>query len=277
MTRAPAPARVLADGPLLIGHRGAAGLAPENTMASFREAANRWAVDMIELDVRASADGHCVVIHDETVDRTTDGTGPVAQKTLAGLRELDAGYRFRDERGGRPFRGRGITIPTLQEVLEELPGTRFTIEVKAGTAQTPMFETVRRLGAADRVVAAGMDVADRTQFDDFDGAISGSTRDVREFLILHRLRLARLWKPTADVFQVPERRRGLRIVTPRFVRELRAHGVPVHVWTVNDAESMRRLVAWDVDGLITDRPDRGAQVLHEHARRPLPPGPPGPG
>jgi glycerophosphoryl diester phosphodiesterase len=272
VTSDPAPFRVLSGGPLLIGHRGAAGLAPENTMPSFRDAAERWAVDMIELDVRASADGRCMVIHDDTVDRTTDGTGPVAEKTLAELKELDAGYRFTDERGGRPFRGRGITIPTLEEVLEAFPGMRFTIEVKIGTAQEPMFEVIDRLMAGDRVVAAGMDAADRTMFDDFDGPVSGSTRDVRAFLILHRLRLARLWRRSADVFQVPEHTRGIRIVTPRFVRDARARGVPVHVWTVNDASDMRRLLGWGVDGLITDRPDRGAEVLHEHAGRPLPVG-----
>ena len=109
---------VLRGGPLLIGHRGAAGLAPENTMPSFRDAVERWDVDMIELDVRASADGHCVVIHDATVDRTTDGTGPVAAKTLAELRELDAGARFRAPDGSAPFAGRGTTIPTIDEVAD---------------------------------------------------------------------------------------------------------------------------------------------------------------
>lgn len=242
-------------------------------MPSFRQAVERWAVDMIELDVRASADGHCVVIHDETVDRTTDGTGPVAEKALAQLRALDAGYRFTDPDGGRPFRGQGITIPTLEEVLRAFRDTRFTVELKVGTAQEPMFETIRRLDAQDRVVAAGMDPADRSLFGTYDGAISGSTRDVRAFLILNRLRLARFWPRSADVFQVPEERSGLRIVTPRFIRDAARHGVPVHVWTVNDMEDMNRLIEWGVDGLITDRPDRGARVLADRVGRAPPPGP----
>ena len=271
MTDGP-PFPVLAGGPLLIGHRGAAGLAPENTMPSFREAVERWQVDMIELDVRVSADGHCVVIHDETVDRTTEGTGPVAEQTLAELQDFDAGYRFRDGRGGRPFRARGIRIPTLHEVLEEFPRTRFTIEVKIGTAQAPMFDAIRRLDATDRVIVAGMRTADRTQFRGFDGAISGSTRDVRLFYVLQRLHLSRLWPRSAHVFQVPERHGVLHIVTPRFVRAARDIGIPVHVWTVNGAEDMRRLLDRGVDGLITDRPDRGARVLHERSGRPLPVG-----
>lgn len=249
-------------------------------MPSFREAVDRWAVDMIELDVRATADGECVVIHDATVDRTTDGAGPVAGKTLAELRELDAGYRFRDEDGRTPFRGRGVTIPTLDEVLTELPGTAFTVEIKIGTVQESLRETIRRHDASRRVVVAGMNYRDQALFRDYEGPTSAPTRDVRVFYTLHRLRLAWLWPRMADVFQVPERapyeaaegERSRRIVSPRFIRDAARKGMPVHVWTVNETAAMRRLLAWGVDGLITDRPDRGARVLAELAGRPLPPG-----
>lgn len=271
---------VLGGGPLLIGHRGAAGLAPENTMPSFREAVERWGVDMIELDVRSTADGECVVIHDATVDRTTDGHGPVAEKRLAELRELDAGYRFRDEDGRHPFRGQGIRIPTLDDVLTALPGTAFTVEIKIGTVQEALREIIQKHDASHRVVVAGMDHRDQALFRDYDGPTSAPTRAVRLFYALHRLRAAWLWPRTADVFQVPERaphdavegQRVLRIVTPRFVRDAARKGVPVHVWTVNDPAAMRRLLEWGVDGIITDRPDRGARVLADFAARPLPPG-----
>lgn len=271
---------VLAGGPLLIGHRGAAGLAPENTLPSFREAVDRWGVDMIELDVRATADGECVVIHDATVDRTTDGSGPVAEKTLSELRKLDAGYRFRDEEGRHPFRGQGIGVPTLDDVLTALPDTAFTVEIKIGTVQEALQQMIRKHDASHRVVVAGMNHRDQALFHDYVGATSAPTRVVRLFYILHRLRLAWLWPRTADVFQVPERtphdaaegHRAQRIVSPRFVRDADRKGVPVHVWTVNETGAMRRLLAWGVDGLITDRPDRGARVLAELAGRPLPPG-----
>ncbi len=241
-------------------------------MPSFREAAERWAVDMIELDVRASADGHCVVIHDSTVDRTTDGEGPVAGMTLDQLRALDAGYRFTDDAGGHPFRGQGIRIPTLDEVLTAFPELRFTVEIKTGAAQEPMKEAIRKHDAAHRVVVAGMDHRDRRLFRGYRGAVSGPTRTVRWFYVLQRLRLAWLWPRTADVFQVPETRGALRIVTPRFVRAAARRGVPVHVWTVNDTDAMARLLEWGVDGLITDRPDRAARVLADRVGRP-PPGP----
>jgi glycerophosphoryl diester phosphodiesterase len=263
---------VLRGGPLLVGHRGAAGLVPENTMASFRAAVDRWAVDMIELDVRASADGCCVVIHDPTVDRTTDGTGSVADLPLEVLRDLDAGYRFRDESGQHPFRGKGLGIPTIDQVLEELPRTPLTVEVKIGTAQEPLFAALRKHNAADRVVVAGMDPRDRSMFGAYMGPRSGSNRDVRNFYLLHRLFLGRIWRRSCEVFQVPERRGWLRIVTRRFIRDASRHGLPVHVWTVNDPATMERLLDWGADALITDRPDLAARVLAAHAGRPLPPG-----
>jgi glycerophosphoryl diester phosphodiesterase len=264
---------VLSGAPLLIAHRGGAGLAPENTMSAFRSAAADWAADMLELDVRASADGHCVVIHDETVDRTSDGTGAVAALTLDELRRLDAGYRFTSDDGATyPFRGRDVRIPTIEEVLESLPGMRLTVEVKTGAAQAPLFAAIERFGARDRVIAAGMYDRDRTAFANYDGAVSGSTESLRRFYLRHRLGLGRLLPPRADVVQVPEEWDGRRVVTPRFVRDLRARDIPVHVWTVNDAGAMKRLLDWGVEGLITDRPDILATVLHERAGRPLPRG-----
>lgn len=263
---------VLAGAPLLIAHRGGSGLAPENTLTAFRLADHAWQADMIELDVRASADGHCVVIHDDVVDRTTDGTGPVAGMALSTLRELDAGYRFTPDGTTYPFRGESIVIPTFEEVLEALPQMRFTVEVKAGAAQAPLFETIRRHGARDRVIAAGMHDRDRTMFPEYRGAVSGSTEELLRFYRFHRLHLGRWVRPRADVVQVPEFWGERRIVTPRLVADLRRHDVPVHVWTVDDPESMHRLLDWGVEGLVSDRPDRLASVLHERTGRPLPPG-----
>lgn len=258
--------------PLLIAHRGGAGLAPENTLAAFESAAHDWAADMIELDVRAAADGTCVVIHDPTVDRTTDGSGEVAGLTWAELERLDAGYRFSPD-GGRtfPFRGRGIRIPRFAEVLAALPAMRFTVEVKIGTAQAGLFAAIARHGAERRVVAGGMHDADRTAFASFPGALSASSEQVRRFYVAHRLHLAGLVRMPAHVVQLCETWEGRRLLTPRLVRELHRQGVDVHVWTVNDEADMHRLLGWGVDGIISDFPDRIARVLHERTGRPLPP------
>lgn len=258
---------VLAGPPLLIAHRGGAGLAPENTLAAFRPAVEQHGADMIELDVHATADGECVVIHDATVDRTTDGTGAVAAMTYAELRELDAGYRFTVAGGATyPFRGRGVYLPTIAEVLTALPETRFTVEVKDGAAQGPLFAAVRRLNAADRVVVASQYERDRTRFAEYHGARSASSEMVRAFYLLHRLRLSGLYRMPADVVQVPEEYQGRRIVSPRFIRALHTQAVQVHVWTVNDQSDMRRLLDWGVDGIVTDRPDLLKRVLEERGR-----------
>lgn len=263
---------VLAGAPLLIAHRGGSGLAPENTLTAFMRADSAWSADMIEMDVRATADGHCIVIHDDTVDRTTDGTGPVAARTLRELQELDAGYRFTPDGGTFPFRGESVRIPTIDEVFEALPRMRFTVEVKAGAAQAPLFAAIRRHGARNRVVAAGMYDRDRTMFSEYRGAVSGSTEELRRFYRYHRLRLGRWVRPRADVVQVPEVWGSRRVVTPRLVADLGRHDIPVHVWTVNETEEMHRLLDWGVEGLVTDRPDRLAAVLNERTGRPLPPG-----
>ncbi len=262
---------VLAGSPLLIAHRGGAGLAPENTMAAFLAASERWHSDMIELDVRASADGRCVVIHDPTVDRTTDGSGQVASFTYDELCRFDAGYHFTSH-GGRtfPFRGRGVTIPTIEDVFAALPHMRFTIEVKAGAAQSPLFDAIDRFACAARVIAAGMHDRDRDLFHRHTGAVSASTEQVRAWMYRHLIGLGRWAGLRADVVQVPERAEGMRIVTPRFVRALHGRGILVHVWTINEAEDMRRLLACGVDGIVSDRPDVLAEVLHDVAGRRLP-------
>jgi glycerophosphoryl diester phosphodiesterase len=260
---------VLTGAPLLIAHRGGAGLAPENTLEAFRQAVDDWAADMIELDVHATADGHCVVIHDPTVDRTTDGTGRVAEMTLAELKGLDAGYRFSPD-GGRtfPFRGKGVRIPTIEEVLEALPNTRLTIELKTAAAQRPLLEAIRRTNAMDRVIVAGESDAYRTELDDYPGPKSTSLSEMRRLFILHHLRLGRLWRSDAVAAQIPEHWNDRRILTPALVRELHGHGLDVHVWTVNEPDDMHRLLDWGVDGLVTDRPDILADILTDRFGRP---------
>lgn len=258
----------LADPPHLIAHRGGSALAPENTVAAFRQAVERWNVDLIELDVRASADGHCVVIHDATVDRTTNGTGDVAALTLAALRELDAGHTFSADGGAsHPFRGQGVRIPTFDEVLEAVPETPLIVEVKAADAQRPLLDAIRRYGAEQRVIPSGERAADRTLFHDYPGVSGASSEQMRAYYIKHRLRLGRFFRPGFDTCQVPEVWEGRRVVTPALVRDLHRHGVVIHVWTVDDAADMHRLLDWGVDGLVTDRPDVLERVLVERGQR----------
>ena len=267
------PPPLIARSPLLIAHRGGSGLAPENTLAAFESAHRNWAADMIELDVQATSDGRCVVIHDPTLERTTDGSGRVADLPWDAVREFDAGYRFSAD-GGRthPFRGRGIGVPVIEEVLETLPAMPLTIEVKTGAAQRPLLQAIAKFGATERVILAGMHDRDRTRFHEFGGVLSASSEQVSSYYRFHALRLGRFWRVDSDVVQIPEHHGSRRIVTQRLVRELRAQGVPVHVWTVNVESDMHRLLDWGVAGLVTDRPDLLSRVLHRRVDRPMPPG-----
>jgi glycerophosphoryl diester phosphodiesterase len=214
-----------------------------------------------------------VVIHDPTIDRTTNGTGSVASLSLAELQSYDAGYRFTPD-GGRtfPFRGQGVRIPTIDEVLSAFFRLRITVEVKTAAAQKPLFEAIRKARAEDRVIAAGEYRRYRTEFGAWRGCLSAAREDARPFWLMHHLRLSRLVPMRAHVLQTCERLGSRQILSPSLVRALHARNLQVHVWTVNEIADMNRLLDWGVDGIITDRPDRLAAVLHERVGRPLPPG-----
>lgn len=268
-------AAYLAGAPLLIAHRGGAALAPENTLVAFRQAVEWWGADLIELDVQPTRDGEAVVLHDATVDRTTDAAGEAAGLTLDQLRQLDAGYRFSPDGGNTfPYRGRGIGVCTFAEVLAAFPYHRINVEIKDGRAQQRVREVVEAAGASQRVLIAAERIADRSRFSGYQGPISASEEEMRQFFVHHRLHLARLYRPRVQALQMPLRHKDREVVTERLVRDAHARNMAVHVWTVDDASEMRRLLDRGVDGIITDRPDRLARVLHERVGRPLPPGPP---
>jgi len=246
--------------PIPIGHRGAAGDAPENTLPSFERAVAVGAA-ILESDVHLTRDGHVVIHHDAEVDRTSDGSGPVAEKTLAELRELDAGYRFSPD-GGRshPFRDRGVRIPTLAEAYEAFPEMRFNLEIKAATPglveRTLQLSAARAghtlLAAADPgIMAALREAAAREKV---PVAIGASVADVLAFV-----RAALDDKPPPPgpmALQVPPDFGGRPLVTARFVEHAHAHELHVHVWTINDPDEIERLLDLGVDGIVSDHPDR---------------------
>jgi glycerophosphoryl diester phosphodiesterase len=270
----PRPGRTyLAGAPMLVAHRGGSRLAPENTVVAFRGARDHWWADMLEMDARLTRDGHVVVIHDADVDRTTDGSGPVADLALREIQSLDAGYRFIDLQGSHSFRGRGVAIPTLEEVLVTFPDVWINVECKEPAVAGPLAAVVAGVGAADRVLVAAEREESRRGAVPYAGPWGASLSQGFLFWLLRKLPGGSPYTPAADILQVPEWWKGLKVVTPGFVREAHSHNLPVQVWTVDGAEDMRRLLAWGVDGIQTDRPDVLAEVLTEVAGRPVPPGP----
>jgi glycerophosphoryl diester phosphodiesterase len=249
-----------ADRPIAFAHRGGAALWPENTLAAFRGALGlglRW----LETDGHMTRDGVIVLCHDAGLERTTDGAGLVRDHTLAELRELDAGWRFSTD-GGRsfPWRGKGLTIPTLEDVLALGDDVRVNLEIKqrAPSMARPLWDLVRRLGAEDRIlVAAEQDPLVRELRAVSGGrvATSAGRREVTAFWLAVRTGLDRLLPIHYDALQVPVRSGRLRIVDERFIAAAHRRGIQVHVWTIDEPSEMRALVALGVDGIMTDRPD----------------------
>src|SRR5215213_3160249 len=138
---------------LHIAHRGGALLAPENTLPAFQQAVARYRTDMLELDVHLSRDGELVVSHDPTLERCTDAEGSLAERTLAQLQQLDAGYHFSPDGQHFPFRGQGVRLPTLREVLRAFPGLRLNVEAKPDVPgiEDAMHALLREEGALERV------------------------------------------------------------------------------------------------------------------------------
>ncbi len=259
--------------PLVIGHRGASGELPENTLPAFERALSHGAV-ILETDVHRTRDGEVVILHDPDVARTTDGSGRVSSLTLAELQRLDAGYRFVPEDGGDfPARGRGIRVPTLRETFEAFPDVRFNIEVKENDAAliegtlSLVAEAGREkttlLAAAEDDTMAALRAALRER--GLGTAMGAAVGDVVAFV--RAAAEGRPPPPEPMALQVPPGFAGQPLVTGALVEFAHRHDVQVHVWTVNDPAEMERLLDLGVDGVMSDFPGRLQEVVRARRAR----------
>jgi glycerophosphoryl diester phosphodiesterase len=251
--------------PLVMAHRGGAGLWPENTMHAFSRAVE-MGVDVLEMDMHSTKDGVLVIIHDSTVDRTTNGSGHVNELTLEELKALDAGYRWSPD-GGRsfPLRGHGLTVPTLQEAFKAFPRMRFNIDIKQEQPSLvrPFCRMIRESGMKDNLMVASFkpEVLDEFRAQCSEVATSASAADVRAFLDLKAAKPGVAPVAIAQALQIPEYAGGRQVLTRELVEVAHRHKVEVHAWTINDEASMRRMLELGVDGIITDYPDRLIALL----------------
>jgi glycerophosphoryl diester phosphodiesterase len=239
--------------PLFFAHRGGSLLRPENTLPAFEHGMS-FGADALELDIQQTRDGELVVIHDPTLDRTTSGSGAVASYTLDDVRKVDAGYTFTTDGGATfPFRGQGITIPTLREVFTRFPGVRINIDLKESTPDRE-----------DRICAGCFAHAALVRFRRLTSgrvATSASPREVRSFLLAAASHTTGWLRPAYDALQVPDTYGAVRVVSRTSVIAAHRIGVDVHVWTVDERAHILALLALGVDGLMTDRPDILAEAL----------------
>lgn len=252
--------------PHVIAHRGGAGLWPEATRYAFTNAA-QIGVDALEMDVHLTRDGELVVIHDATVDRTTDGTGAVKDLDVMELARLDAGAKWDAPRepGSFPYRGLGEGVPRFVDVARDHPNVPLLIEIKPDGVETAiaLCEALRQEGRTGDAIVGSFHIQALAAFRAAcpEVATGAAPNEVRNFLILARMRLAGPYRPAFDVLQVPVRQGSIEVVTPSFVRAAHAKGVAVHVWTVDEVSEIERLLDLGVDGIITDRPDRALTVV----------------
>ena len=253
------------NGLVVLAHRGFRGQYPENTMLAFQKAAE-LGVDGLETDIHSTRDGVLVVSHDATVERMTNGSGLIKEMTLAELQQLDAGYRWTADGGQTfPFRGQGITIPTLEELFTAFPQFWINVDIKQSSPPivTPFVRMIRRLGMAEKMMVGSFDMAVVNQFrrECPEAATAASEPEARRLFILSKLGLARFYRGEAKAMQLPEWNGRLRVITSRFVKNAHGVGTAVHVWTVNETADMQRFIHMGVDGLITDYPDRLLRLL----------------
>ena len=253
------------DRPMVIAHQGGEGLRPSNTLIAFENAV-ALGVDVLEMDVHSTNDGVLVLIHDDTVDRTTDGTGRVNDFALAELQQLDAGeYWTADDGATTPYRGQGVRIPTLEEVLTAFPQMKFNIEIKQvePSIASSLCETLRAHDLTDRALIASFHPTAMNEFRAAcpEVATSMVEDEIRPFFILNTIFLGALYNPPGAAFQVPEYSGSLHVLTPRFVRGAHGNNVAVHPWTIDDPADMERFLDMGVDGIITDRPDLMIELL----------------
>ena len=264
--------------PLVIAHQGGAGLAPSSTLAAFM---NAWklGVDVLEFDVHMTKDGHIVSIHDPTVDRTTNGTGRVNDLTLEEIQNLDAGYRFQDEKGNYKFRGQGVFIPTIEQIFETIKDDKmlYIIEIKDTNHPSlyraiteKMWDTIKSFGLEKRVILASFDqniIDHLLNISRGEAIVSAGRKEAKRFVVLHKLFLNSLYRPSVDALHIPAREGKFNLADRKLIRGAHNRGMVVHYWTINDPEMMRNLLRMGADGIMTDRPDLLIQVMKENLQK----------
>lgn len=256
--------------PLVIAHQGGDGIWPGDTLFAYENAV-RIGADVLEMDAHITRDRQIVLLHDEKVDRTTNGTGLVEDMTLEQLKQLDAAYQWSND-GGKtfPYRGQGIQVPTLEELFQKFPHLRYVIEIKLSQnpIDKPLCDLIRRYNMQDQVVIASFHDEAMQRFRETcpEVATSASRGEVTKFVLLGKVFLSGLIVPRYESIQPPydpKESMNIPIMTRRFIREAHAKNIAVEPWTVDDPELMKQYIQWGVDGIMTDRPDLMIDLLRK--------------
>lgn len=259
--------------PRIFAHRGGADLAPESSMAAFKHAAE-LGVHGFEIDVRLTKDEQLVVFHDRFIDRTTDGAGRIADYTLEELKKFDLGYHYRDMQGSQSYRGKGEKIVALKELFEAFPDHYINLDMKedpdtyeGSLMPSKVWRLIEKLGVEDRVLVTSFydEQIDRFSLYAQDRvAIGAGETEARKAFSLFKSGFGHLYHPRADALQIPTKYGVIPLDSQAFIEFLTSLNIHVEYWTVNDVETMDRLLRFGAHGIITDRPDIALQLIsHE--------------
>lgn len=254
--------------PRLYGHRGSSAHYPENTLPAFRAALGAG-IPYLELDVWATRDGHIVIHHDENTLRLGGVNRRICDCTLSEVKELDAGHTFSPDEGASfPFRGEGITVPTLDELFDVCPNAFFNIEIKQGSPpiESLVLAAIHRAKKEDSVLMAAETDAVMQRLRPLCGDIptSLSYGELGAFFRWLDEGCPSGYRPPGDALQIPETYGFKTLVSPKMLEAAHSLGLEVHVWTVNKPADMERLLGWGVDGIMSDWPEVLAEVGRKH-------------
>ncbi|HEY6042718.1 MAG TPA: glycerophosphodiester phosphodiesterase [Anaerolineae bacterium] len=251
--------------PLVFAHQGGEGIRPSNTMEAFRHAAELGA-DVLDTDMHLTKDNVLVLMHDQTVDRTTNGKGAIRDLTLNQIQALDAGYNFSPD-GDKtfPYRGKGLTVPTVEELFRAFPDKRFGIEIKQTSRQaaTVFCNLIRQYNMQGQVLVSSFaqENMDAFRAECPEVATSATENEVIWFFAYNLFGLTGAYSPNFSSLQVPEDRYNIPILTPGFIAGARSRGLAVQPWTINTEADLKHVLDLGVEGINTDYPDRLLALL----------------
>jgi glycerophosphoryl diester phosphodiesterase len=253
------------EAPIRLAHRGSRILWPENTWRAFDAVTAGLAYAYIETDIRVTRDGIVVVFHDETLERTTNGTGKISKWDWEDLRRLDAGYRFSPDGENFPSRGTGVTISRLDETFDRYPDVHFNVDLKEQGSEWPVAQVIALAGKTDQVLIGSFSDRRIARFRRITkGDVATSAGPTAAMAMYAASRLGRTINRKADAYQLPRKIRG-GAVDQKLVDAIHEAGAHIHVWTVDDPVHMHDLLALGVDGIVSDRPDVLNDVIEERS------------
>lgn len=251
--------------PQIIAHRGASGSFPDSSLLAFEKALDLH-TDILELDVHFSNDQHIIVSHDETLLRTTGKNILIAKEKLKHIKQHDVGYTFSDLSGAFPFRGQGLEVLTLDELVKHFPNARFNIEIKPDDPELAraLANFVKKHQLVDRVVVASKHTLALESYRKYAPETALTSANLNE-IVLAFLK----WFYKGDLRQEPYQLLQIpyKFTNKSLVDYFHRNGKVVHVWTVNHEQDIRRMLQIGVDGVMTDFPERAYPIYVEFGLR----------